>query len=106
MESQVSILASARTACLSCRRSKRLCDKSLPSCQLCVKKEVDCTYPSRRTDCISYQPLPKTSTPLSSASDPTGDHAAISFLALHIFLETGLELPHIDLPVPNTVRGN
>jgi hypothetical protein len=70
------------------------------------QKEVNCTYPSRSTDCISYQPVPKTSAPLSLASDPSSDHAASSFLAPHIFLEAGLELPHIDLPVPDTVRGH
>lgn len=105
MESVVGCLASARTACLPCRRGKRRCDKSLPSCQLCVKKEVDCTYPSRRTDCITYQLQPNTSTPLCTASHLSRDHTAISFLAPHILLGIGLKLPDIDLPVPDAVRG-
>ncbi|CCH43703.1 putative transcriptional regulatory protein [Wickerhamomyces ciferrii] len=32
------------TACLNCRRSKRKCDKLIPSCSLCNKKGKKCIY--------------------------------------------------------------
>ncbi|KAK7419757.1 hypothetical protein QQX98_003129 [Neonectria punicea] len=87
--------ATARTACLSCRRGKRRCDKSLPSCQLCAKKDIDCAYASRHTDGITSQ---------ASASDLANDYAAVSFLAPQVFLDAGLELPRLDVPVPESVR--
>ena len=34
-----------RKACLPCTRAKRRCDKRLPACQRCVKKDVSCQYP-------------------------------------------------------------
>ncbi|KAI3316647.1 hypothetical protein HD806DRAFT_552122 [Xylariaceae sp. AK1471] len=40
--------AHLRKACFSCIRAKRRCDKSLPSCQRCIEKEVLCKYPSTR----------------------------------------------------------
>ncbi|KAK0387943.1 hypothetical protein NLU13_4187 [Sarocladium strictum] len=38
----------ARTSCFACRNSKRRCDKALPACQLCLRKNVECRYPRRR----------------------------------------------------------
>ena len=35
-------------ACISCIRSKRRCDKKLPSCRRCTEKEIICRYPSER----------------------------------------------------------
>jgi hypothetical protein len=49
----------ARTACFPCRHSKRRCDKSLPACQLCIRKGVDCSYPTRRAQ--KYVVLPQSS---------------------------------------------
>ncbi|KAH8660396.1 hypothetical protein BX600DRAFT_56519 [Xylariales sp. PMI_506] len=37
----------ARTACLPCRNSKRRCDRATPSCNLCLRKEIECGYPTR-----------------------------------------------------------
>ncbi|KAL7941284.1 hypothetical protein V8C42DRAFT_335296 [Trichoderma barbatum] len=34
----------ARKACLRCRRSKRRCDKALPKCLLCRRRQEDCLY--------------------------------------------------------------
>ncbi|KAK4081282.1 transcriptional regulator family: Fungal Specific TF [Trichoderma aggressivum f. europaeum] len=45
MESQQSL---ASISCFSCRHSKRRCDKTLPTCQLCIRRGVDCCYPKRR----------------------------------------------------------
>jgi hypothetical protein len=50
--------------------------------------------------------LPKTSTLPSLGSEPSNNHAAISFLAPHIVLESVLELPYMDMPVPDSVRNN
>ncbi|KAL7930697.1 hypothetical protein V8C35DRAFT_311975 [Trichoderma chlorosporum] len=46
----------ARISCFPCRHSKRRCDKSLPACQLCIRKGVDCYYPERRAQ--KYVVLP------------------------------------------------
>jgi len=37
-----------RKACFSCIRSKRRCDKNLPTCRRCVDKELVCRYPLTR----------------------------------------------------------
>ncbi|KAL6799328.1 hypothetical protein GGI42DRAFT_327407 [Trichoderma sp. SZMC 28013] len=34
----------ARKACLRCRRSKRRCDRALPKCLLCTRRQEDCQY--------------------------------------------------------------
>ncbi|KAL6814371.1 hypothetical protein J3E69DRAFT_347124 [Trichoderma sp. SZMC 28015] len=36
--------ANARKACLRCRRSKRKCDRALPKCLLCTRRQEDCQY--------------------------------------------------------------
>ncbi|KAL7953980.1 hypothetical protein V8C34DRAFT_295571 [Trichoderma compactum] len=36
--------ANARKACLRCRRSKRRCDRALPKCLLCTRRQEDCQY--------------------------------------------------------------
>ena len=33
------------TTCFPCRRSRRRCDRSLPICQLCIRKGTGCRYP-------------------------------------------------------------
>ncbi|KAL6828040.1 hypothetical protein V8C40DRAFT_243366 [Trichoderma camerunense] len=47
----------ARISCFSCRHSKRRCDKTLPTCQLCIRRGVDCRYPKRRAQ--KYVVLPE-----------------------------------------------
>lgn len=42
------LVSHARTACEPCKRSKRRCDRVLPSCELCNKKDVECVYVRRR----------------------------------------------------------
>ncbi|KAM0449469.1 hypothetical protein ACHAO4_007487 [Trichoderma viride] len=64
-----------RTACFPCRHSKRRCDKSLPACQLCVRKGVECSYPTRRAQ--KYVVLPQSSE-TSRATAPTRDNSITS----------------------------
>lgn len=52
--------ALARASCFPCRHSKRRCDKTLPACQLCRRKGVDCRYPHRRGQ-TSASPSPTSS---------------------------------------------
>lgn len=40
-------MSHALVSCFSCRRSKRRCDKNLPTCQLCIHKGLKCSYPRR-----------------------------------------------------------
>ncbi|KAL7792030.1 N-terminal binuclear Zn cluster-containing protein [Trichoderma ceciliae] len=35
-------------ACLSCRDSKRRCDRAIPQCKGCIQKRIACDYPYRR----------------------------------------------------------
>lgn len=64
-----------RTACFPCRHSKRRCDKSLPTCQLCIRKGVECSYPTRRTQ--KYVVLPQSSE-TSQTTAPTRDNSTTS----------------------------
>lgn len=93
----------ARMACVPCRRSKRRCDKKLPSCDLCLRKETECNYPgvsppssNSEKDCGEQY-----SRPLVVRSGPSESNAsAIYFIAPRIFLQARLELPRLDMPVP------
>ncbi|KAL6890493.1 hypothetical protein GGI43DRAFT_425599 [Trichoderma evansii] len=64
-----------RTACFPCRHSKRRCDKSLPACQLCIRKGVECSYPTRRAQ--KYVVLPQSSE-TSQTTAPTRDDSITS----------------------------
>ncbi|KAI0140524.1 hypothetical protein GGR57DRAFT_487821 [Xylariaceae sp. FL1272] len=41
----MSAVSRRQKACIPCAESKRRCDKSLPECQRCIDKDVDCAYP-------------------------------------------------------------
>lgn len=92
----------ARTACLSCRRGKRRCDKALPACQLCIRKETDCSYPSpsSRDPRDAYR---------GGGSTPTLDRlpvshdTALSFIAPDVSREAQLEIARVELPIPSAV---
>lgn len=117
----------ALASCFFCRRSKRRCDKNLPTCQLCIKKGLKCSYPHRRGQ-------PAASPPCGVHGSESGDdsnsahaepgvaqnnnvsqfqpvsstssfavNAAISFLAPDLFREVGLEIPRLDLGIPDEV---
>ncbi|UKZ50454.1 hypothetical protein TrVGV298_004717 [Trichoderma virens] len=65
----------ALIACFPCRHSKRRCDKSLPTCQLCIRKGVDCCYPKRRAQ--KYIVLPE-SNGVTKDTVPTGNDSSIN----------------------------
>ncbi|KAK2022428.1 hypothetical protein LX32DRAFT_629892 [Colletotrichum zoysiae] len=108
----------ARFACLPCRTSKRRCDKSLPHCDLCIRKEIDCVYPARRRtasaapaglappqlipqrqDCELSRALLSPLSPAPSCSEA----AAMYFIEPRAFTQDPLELAGNDLPVPHNV---
>lgn len=119
----------ALTSCFFCRRSKRRCDKNLPTCQLCIKKGLKCSYPYRRGQRVT-SPSPPYGVHGSESGDDSHSahaehavaqssnasqfqpvsstssfavHAAISFLAPDLFREAGLETPRLDLGIPDEV---
>ena len=77
----------ARTACSPCRTSKRRCDRALPTCGLCIRREIDCRYPSRQgrdhaDDASSSGSTPATHTRESNSSgDPTSSHGGLALAA-------------------------
>lgn len=120
-------VALARKSCLPCRRSKRRCDRKLPSCDLCIRKEVECCYPSRQSASqsvlavqqspvgLSPETLPRNGhspggenshqalSPFALPGSVESDASAIYFIAPHIFQQARLEFPRPDLPVPPEV---
>lgn len=107
----------ARKSCLPCRRSKRRCDRKVPFCDLCLRKEVECIYPVRHE---GNQAVPESHHPLGSfSSDGSSrfhEHAlahasdfllqspldesyanAIYFIAPQIFQQARLDLPRLNL---------
>ncbi|KAJ5750745.1 hypothetical protein N7533_007773 [Penicillium manginii] len=119
----------APASCFSCRRSKRRCDKNLPTCQLCSQKGAKCSYPRRRGqsspsptrsvqgsdyDTGSNSPytrelvaVPRSTGSLynsaSSISSPFAVTTAIRFLAPDVFREARLEIPRLDVGIPDEV---
>lgn len=120
------IMSHAPASCFSCRRSKRRCDKNLPTCQLCVQKGLKCSYPRRRGQRSasptrseqesdygtgSNPPYTPDIVPKNTPSQHTSPYSpppfavttAISFLAPDIFREARLEIPRLDLSIPDEV---
>ncbi|CRL22637.1 Fungal transcriptional regulatory protein, N-terminal [Penicillium camemberti] len=117
----------ALASCFFCRRSKRRCDKNLPTCQLCIKKGLKCSYPHRRgqraasppcgvhgsesgddSNSAHAEPVVAQSSKVSqfqpiSSTSSFAVNAAISFLAPDLFREAGLEIPRLDLGIPDEV---
>lgn len=118
----------ASTSCFSCRRSKRRCDKNLPTCQLCFRKGLKCSYPRRRGQRSDQPPRSiqgsesisdsnaaysgpivassSTEPQIQSPSASTSSFAvttAISFLAPGLFREAGLEIPRLNIGLPDEV---
>ncbi|EWG41163.1 hypothetical protein FVEG_03320 [Fusarium verticillioides 7600] len=102
----------ARVSCFHCRDSKRRCDKSLPTCQLCRRKEVECRYPQRRGQ-KAASPIDNTPSledaVIRSNSETTYHGAiqservkdlvsarAIRFLAPDLFRDLHLQLPPME----------
>jgi hypothetical protein len=125
MEAQNESQIRARKACLSCRSGKRRCDRTLPSCGLCVRREADCRYPARlrhqsQTQHVTADSTASTPTSLSterrlyrddyglpfrivSSKDTEYIANAVYFIAPHVHLLAQLELPRPTLPVPENL---
>jgi len=116
----------ARTSCFSCRRSKRRCDKSLPACQLCSRRGLECSYPQRRGQTAASPPDNSPETRSITALAPTGSAldngdtelqsgrtihvapsfavtTAIRFIAPNLFRDASLEIPRLNLVIPDDV---
>ncbi|RFU77476.1 transcriptional regulatory [Trichoderma arundinaceum] len=111
----------SRSACHACRRGKRRCDRALPACQLCIRKDVRCGYPKPPAK-RSYTPeiawdeksMQDDSSPSSyryfNQPDQTSDSEsgfdrarAVQFLAPGIFRGIRLEIPCLGAPIPRDV---
>lgn len=114
----------ARSACDRCHRGKRRCDRVLPACELCTKKQLPCRYPQRlpspprsfADDLESITLLPERY-PFSELSNETHGPAAdqtllasrgivntltaVQFLAPRVFSSAELEIPPLQVPVPS-----
>ncbi|KAH7121770.1 hypothetical protein B0J13DRAFT_648559 [Dactylonectria estremocensis] len=110
----------ARISCNPCRKSKRRCDKKIPRCDLCTKKEIDCSYPLRHSaakaqaallaaansvkgpdisslERLSYSEVGQHS-PVPFPSSAESDANATYFLAPRLFQQSNLQLPQSGLP--------
>ncbi|EED22258.1 conserved hypothetical protein [Talaromyces stipitatus ATCC 10500] len=101
----------ALASCFSCRRSKRRCDKSLPSCQLCIRKGLKCNYPHRRGQRSPSPPHSSRGSETATDSDSStfssfAVTSAISFLAPDLFRQARLEIPRLRLDIPDDVTSH
>ncbi|KAI5462017.1 putative fungal-specific transcription factor [Mariannaea sp. PMI_226] len=105
MQAELERVRYARWSCLPCRKSKRRCDKKTPACDLCTKKEIDCTYPTRHGASHpqghppAQSPHSQTQNSLQLSSFVESDVSAIYFLAPQVFQHSRLELPRLHLPI-------
>lgn len=119
MESSQIAAARSRISCHACRHGKRRCDRVLPTCELCLRKEIRCSYPKL--------PAKRSSTPeivwddsSSVADDPhpqqwdqmpdlesTFETArAVQFLAPKLFRDIKLDIPPVCVSFPNDVAAH
>ncbi|EXA44078.1 hypothetical protein FOVG_05583 [Fusarium oxysporum f. sp. pisi HDV247] len=106
----------ARVSCFHCRDSKRRCDKSLPACQLCRRKSLECCYPQRRGQ-KAASPIDNTvniADVTATSVSNTIYHGtiqpervqdlvnarAIRFLAPDLFRDLHLQLPRMEWDMP------
>ncbi|RKK71579.1 hypothetical protein BFJ69_g10841 [Fusarium oxysporum] len=106
----------ARVSCFHCRDSKRRCDKSLPACQLCRRKDLECRYPQRRgqkaasliDNTVNLADITATSisdTIYHGTIQPERvqdlvNARAIRFLAPDLFRDLHLQLPRMEWDMP------
>ncbi|KAH7348393.1 putative fungal-specific transcription factor [Rhexocercosporidium sp. MPI-PUGE-AT-0058] len=97
----------AEHACTSCRSRKRKCDKLLPTCSLCTRKSLTCSYTTRAGHDAS--PPPPYLTPTFTLSPAHQSAASTStrntfppvfFLDSKIFQLSQLEIPTLSIPTP------
>lgn len=98
----------ARKACLQCRRSKRRCSRRLPSCELCLQKEAQCSYPGTITtspnSSSSYNSGDTYARSSETGTDAVGcNTGALYFIAPRTFRQARLELPRPDVSIPTHV---
>ncbi|KAL7919879.1 hypothetical protein ACQKWADRAFT_329240 [Trichoderma austrokoningii] len=108
--------AHSRISCHACRHGKRRCDRVLPACELCMRKEIRCSYPKLPAK-RSYTPeifwddsssavddrhsQQRDQTPdLESAFDTV---RAVQFLAPKLFRDIKLETPPTYVSLPSDV---
>lgn len=111
----------ARIACVSCRRGKRRCDRALPSCDVCTRQDIQCSYPTlrRQKNGLALAGLPywtKEQALVSRSQELDGNFTrlsvlsetaiAISFIAPRVFREAQLGLPQPNPPIPNEVAAH
>ncbi|UKZ96891.1 uncharacterized protein TrAFT101_011666 [Trichoderma asperellum] len=116
MELSQTAVAHSRVSCHACRHGKRRCNRVLPTCELCMRKEVRCSYPKL--------PAKRSYTPeiiWDDSSSVVDDHhpqqldqppdlgstfdtaRAVQFLAPKVFRDIQLEIPPPYVPVPSDV---
>lgn len=111
--------AHSRVACHACRHGKRRCDRVLPTCELCMRKEIRCSYPKLPAK-RSYTPEIVWDDASSVADDyhpqqpdqrldldSTFDTArAVQFLAPKLFRGIKLKIPPPCVSIPGDVAAH
>ncbi|CZR61428.1 related to fungal specific transcription factor [Phialocephala subalpina] len=92
----------ASHACASCRQRKRKCDKLLPQCSLCSKKNLTCTYSTGNTP-PSLTPSSDVFFPNGAAAPETSKFPAVFFLDANLFQKAQFEIPRAEIPTPKYV---
>jgi hypothetical protein len=86
-------------SCIRCNEAKRKCDRTTPSCRLCRRKKLECTYPSRR---------PSNFIPIETAHNvpsPLPEFDLLDFEAISNELTVTEPLPG-DLAITTSARGS
>lgn len=111
--------AQSRISCHACRHGKKRCDRVLPTCELCTRKEIRCSYPKLPAK-RSYTPEIVWDDSSSAADDAhpqqrdqspdlesTFDTAkAVQFLAPKLFRDIRLETPSPYVSLPSDVAAH
>lgn len=92
----------ASHACASCRQRKRKCDKLLPRCSLCSKKNLTCTYSTGNTP-PSLTPSSEIFFPNGAPTPETPKFPAVFFLDGNLFQKAQFEIPRAEIPTPRYV---
>ena len=112
----------AKSTCFPCRRSKRRCDRSLPICQLCIRKGTGYSYPTHRGQRqpssretawnivptpddseTNSSPPPQAEQVSSGSNSPSSIVTAIRFMAPDVFREAQLETSRLNTVIPSDV---
>ncbi|KAI1009499.1 hypothetical protein LB504_003021 [Fusarium proliferatum] len=120
MSTSLQLTGRSRVSCFHCRDSKRRCDKSLPACQLCRRKDLECRYPRRRgqkaASPIDDAPNIDDAAARSSSHNSNKDTVqyekaeelrsarAIQFLAPGLFRDLHLQLPRMEWDMPAEIE--